>query len=78
MYDRLTGLLTNTAGAAVFSAMGTTAAVFTGCAIPGTFAGFMVFVVAVRITGESSTKGGNGHQGGKSKRSLHNEGFLRR
>ena len=77
--NRLTALLTNTAGTAVFGTMGASAAVFAGGAVPGALAGFMVFVVTVSITGKSSTKGDNGHQGGKSKRSFHNEGFeLRR
>jgi hypothetical protein len=75
MYERLMCLLTNTTCTAFFGAMGAAAAVFTGGAVPGTFAGFMVFVVCVRVAGEGSTKGSNGHQGGNSKRSFHNEGF---
>jgi cyanophycinase-like exopeptidase len=45
--------------------------VFTGSTIPGTLAGAMVFVETVMITGKSSSKGGNSHQGGYSKHSFH-------
>jgi cyanophycinase-like exopeptidase len=45
--------------------------VFAGSAIPGTLAGAMMFVERVMITGKSSSKGGNSHQGGYSKHSFH-------
>jgi len=51
--------------------MAAPAAIFAGGAVLGSFAGSMMFVDAVRITGKSSTKGGNGHQGGNSKHSFH-------
>jgi hypothetical protein len=51
--------------------MRASAAVFAGGAIPGPFAGFMMFVFAVRITGKSSTHGRNGHQDGNGKHSFH-------
>ena len=48
------------------------AAVFTGGAIPGPFAGFMMFFVE-SITGKSGTNGGDGHQVGNSKLWFHTE-----
>jgi hypothetical protein len=51
--------------------MRASAAIFTDGAIPGPFAGSMVFVKTVMITGKSSSKGGDGHQGGYSKHSFH-------
>jgi len=51
--------------------MGAPAAVFAGRAVPGPFAGSMMFIIAVSVTGKSSTNGGNGHQGGNGKHSFH-------
>jgi len=51
--------------------MRATAAVFAGGAIPGSFAGSMVFVIAVSIPGKSGTHGGDGHQCGNGKHSFH-------
>ncbi|OQP65340.1 hypothetical protein A3860_16875 [Niastella vici] len=62
----------NTAGAPVFGTMTAPAAVFTGSAIARSFAGFVMFFKAVRITGKSGSKGGNSHQGGYGKYSFHN------
>jgi uncharacterized membrane protein YgcG len=57
--------------AATFSTMTTIVASFTGAAIARAGAGGMVIFNAVSITGKSSSKGGNGHQGGNSKHSFH-------
>jgi hypothetical protein len=45
--------------------------IFAGIAVPGTGAGCMMFFKAVRITGKSSSEGGNSHQGADSKHSFH-------
>jgi hypothetical protein len=51
--------------------MAASTTVFTGTAILGARAGGMVIFNAVTITGKSSSKGGNSHQGGNSKHSFH-------
>jgi hypothetical protein len=45
--------------------------VFAGTAVSGAGAGCMMFFNAVRITGKSSSKSGNSHQGGDNKHSFH-------
>lgn len=64
-------LAANAAGATTFSTVATSTTVFAGSTRARAGAGGMVFFNAVLITGESSSKGGNGHQGGNSKHSFH-------
>ena len=64
-------LLTNATGTTLFGAVAAILTVFTGAAIPATGAGCMMFFNTVRITGKSSSKSGNSHQGGDSKHSFH-------
>ena len=60
---------------AIFSAMAAPATILTCGAVLRPFAGCMMFVEIVRVTRESGSKGGNGHQGCNSKHSFHNEGI---
>jgi hypothetical protein len=51
--------------------MAASAAVFAGTARFGARTGAMMIFNAELITGKSSSKGGNSHQGGNSKHSFH-------
>ena len=51
--------------------MATILTIFTSTAILRASAGGMVIFNAVTITGKSSSKGGDGHQGGNGKHSFH-------
>jgi hypothetical protein len=51
--------------------MAASAAIFTGTARFGACAGAMMIFNAELITGKSSSKGSNSHQGGNNKHSFH-------